>query len=123
MADKTRYSDADLQEFKEVINEKLDVAKVELKSYQDQIKSSDDIDADSRYTGLEDGTGTVEKEHLSNMAARQLKFIQGLESALQRIANKTYGVCRQTGKLIEKKRLLAVPHATLSMEAKLTDNK
>jgi DnaK suppressor protein len=123
MADKTRYSDSDLKEFKELINEKLDVAKIELKSYQDQIKSSDDIDADSRYTGLEDGTGTVEKEHLSNMAARQLKFIQNLENALQRIANKTYGVCRQTGVLIDKKRLMAVPHATLSMDAKLNDNK
>jgi RNA polymerase-binding transcription factor DksA len=80
-------------------------------------------DDDIKFTGMEDGGHTNEKEHLSNMANRQIKFIQNLENALIRIENKTYGICRKTGNLIEKKRLMAVPHATLSMEAKTDGGK
>lgn len=123
MAEKTRYSDKELAEFRELIEKKLASAREELKAYQDQIKATEDNDDDQKYTGLEDGTGTVEKEYLSNMAGRQIKFIQNLENAMIRIENKTYGICRKTGKLIEKQRLLAVPHATLSMEAKMSGDK
>lgn len=123
MAEKTRYSDKELAEFRELIERKLASAREELKAYQDQIKATEDNDDDQKYTGLDDGTGTVEKEYLSNMAGRQIKFIQNLENAMIRIENKTYGICRKTGKLIEKQRLLAVPHATLSMEAKLSGDK
>jgi DnaK suppressor protein len=123
MAEKTRYSDKELVEFRELIERKLASAREELKAYQDQIKATEDNDDDQKYTGLDDGTGTVEKEYLSNMAGRQIKFIQNLENAMIRIENKTYGICRKTGKLIEKQRLLAVPHATLSMEAKLSGDK
>lgn len=123
MAEKTRYSDKELSEFRELIEKKLASAREELKAYQDQIKATEDNDDDQKYTGLEDGTGTVEKEYLNNMAGRQMKFIQNLENAMIRIENKTYGICRKTGKLIEKQRLLAVPHATLSMEAKMSGDK
>lgn len=123
MAEKTRYSDKELSEFRELIEKKLASAREELKAYQDQIKATEDNDDDQKYTGLEDGTGTVEKEYLNNMAGRQIKFIQNLENAMIRIENKTYGICRKTGKLIEKQRLLAVPHATLSMEAKMSGDK
>lgn len=123
MAEKTRYSDQELSEFRELIEKKLASAREELKAYQDQIKATEDNDDDQKYTGLEDGTGTVEKEYLNNMAGRQMKFIQNLENAMIRIENKTYGICRKTGKLIEKQRLLAVPHATLSMEAKMSGDK
>ena len=123
MAEKTRYSDKELAEFRELIEKKLASAREELKAYQDQIKATEDNDDDQKYTGLEDGTGTVEKEYLNNMAGRQIKFIQNLENAMIRIENKTYGICRKTGKLIEKQRLLAVPHATLSMEAKMSGDK
>lgn len=123
MAEKTRYSDKELAEFRELIEKKLASAREELKAYQDQIKATEDNDDDQKYTGLEDGTGTVEKEYLSNMAGRQIKFIQNLENAMIRIENKTYGICRKTGKLIDKQRLLAVPHATLSMEAKMSGDK
>lgn len=123
MAEKTRYTDKELAEFRELIEKKLASAREELKAYQDQIKATEDNDDDQKYTGLEDGTGTVEKEYLSNMAGRQIKFIQNLENAMIRIENKTYGICRKTGKLIDKQRLLAVPHATLSMEAKMSGDK
>ena len=84
------------------------------------VGNSEDNDDEQKYSGLDDGTGTVEKEYLSNMGGRQIKFIQNLENALIRIENKTYGICRKTGLLIDKKRLIAVPHATLSMEAKMS---
>lgn len=120
---RTRYTDADLEEFRAVINKKLLEAREELDFYQDQMKESELNDDDIKFSGMEDGGHTNEKEHLSSMANRQIKFIQGLESAIIRIENKTYGICRKTGNLIDKKRLMAVPHATLSMEAKTDGGK
>jgi len=123
--EKSRYGDAELEEFKQLINEKLAAAHVELDYLQEQInkeKSGQD-DSDGRYKGLEDGTATIEKEYLTQMASRQIQFIQHLEKALVRIENKTYGICRETGKLIGKDRLKAVPHATLSIEAKKAQRK
>lgn len=118
---KTRYSDAELQEFKDLITNKMKKAKDELKYLQDQISRKSDIgsdDSDMGFKGLEDGTNTAEREYLSQMASRQLNFISHLDKALMRIENKTYGICRETGRLISKERLKAVPHATLSIEAK-----
>ncbi|MFN5847273.1 MAG: TraR/DksA C4-type zinc finger protein [Chitinophagales bacterium] len=115
---RTRFNDADLNEFRAIINKKLAEAREELNFYQDQMKESEMNDDDIKFSGMEDGGHTNDKEHLSAMANRQVKFIQNLEGALVRIENKTYGICRMTGNLIDKKRLLAVPHATLSMEAK-----
>jgi RNA polymerase-binding transcription factor DksA len=120
---RTRFSDAELNEFKTVINKKLAEAREELNFYQDQMKESEMNDDDIKFSGMEDGGHTNDKEHLSAMANRQIKFIQGLDAALIRIANKTYGICRMTGNLIDKKRLMAVPHATLSMEAKVGNKK
>ena len=120
-----RYSDADLAEFKEIILRKLDAAKKELNYLQGLITRKDeggDMD-DARYMTMEDGSVSMEREQLSQMASRQITFIDHLEKALMRIENKTYGICRVTGKLIDKARLRAVPHATLSMEAKQTRNK
>ncbi len=127
MADKekTRYSDAELEEFQVLINDKLAAARKELDYLQEQInkdKSGQD-DSDGRFKGLEDGTATVEKEYLTQMASRQLQFISHLDKALRRIDAKTYGICRETGKLISKERLRAVPHATLSIEAKKAQRK
>lgn len=115
--EQTRYSDEDLLEFKELIEKKLETTRTELAYYQDQIKMFSD-DGDSKMTGQEGGAGTLEKEYLNQMAARQTQFINNLENALIRIKNKTYGICRVTGKLIPKDRLRAVPHATLSMDGK-----
>lgn len=119
--EKTRYSDEELTEFRELILNKLEAARNELKYLQEQISRSSDLgsdDSDARFKGLEDGTSTSEKEYLSQMASRQIQYIGHLEKALIRIENKTYGICRETGKLISKERLRAVPHATLSIEAK-----
>jgi RNA polymerase-binding transcription factor DksA len=116
---RTRFSDAELNEFRTIINRKLAEAREELNFYQDQMKESEMNDDDIKFSGMEDGGHTNDKEHLSAMANRQVKFIQNLEGALIRIENKTYGICRMTGNLIDKKRLAAVPHATLSMEAKI----
>ena len=113
----------ELNEFKAIINKKLGGAREELNFYQDQMKESEMNDDDIKFSGMEDGGHTNDKEHLSTMANRQTKFIQNLENALIRIENKTYGICRMTGKLIDKKRLKAVPHATLSMEAKTKGKK
>ncbi|MDX2003266.1 MAG: TraR/DksA C4-type zinc finger protein [Chitinophagales bacterium] len=123
--EKTRYSDAELQEFKELILEKLDTAKKELKYLQEQINRSSDMgdDSDAKFSGLEDGSATVEREYLNQMASRQITYIGHLDKALMRIENKTYGICRETGKLISKERLKAVPHATLSIEAKNAQKK
>lgn len=120
-----RYSDADLNEFKEIINKKLDAAKKELAYLQGLITRRDeggDMD-EARYMTMEDGSVSMEREQLSQMASRQITFIDHLEKALMRIENKTYGVCRVTGRLIDKARLRAVPHATLSIEAKQMMNK
>ncbi|MBS1621715.1 MAG: TraR/DksA family transcriptional regulator [Bacteroidetes bacterium] len=115
-----RYSDADLTEFREIILKKLDAAKKELAYLQGLITRKDeggDMD-EARYMTMEDGSVSMEREQLSQMASRQITFIDHLEKALMRIENKTYGICRVTGKLIDKARLRAVPHATLSIEAK-----
>ena len=116
-----RYSDADLSEFKDIINKKLGDAKRELAYLQGLITRKDHLggEADSRYMTMEDGTVSMEREQLSQMASRQISYIDHLEKALIRIENKTYGICRVTGKLIDKARLKAVPHATLSLEAKM----
>ena len=115
-----RYSDADLTEFREIIQKKLDAAKKELAYLQGLITRKDeggDMD-EARYMTMEDGSVSMEREQLSQMASRQITFIDHLEKAMMRIENKTYGICRVTGKLIDKARLRAVPHATLSIEAK-----
>src|SRR6185436_2470827 len=115
-----RYSDTDLAEFREIINKKLDAAKKELAYLQGLITRRDeggDMD-EARYMTMEDGSVSMEREQLSQMASRQITFIDHLEKAMMRIENKTYGICRVTGKLIDKARLRAVPHATLSIEAK-----
>lgn len=120
--EKTRYSDVELQEFKEIILEKLRVAKEELSALTKTLNSSNGNGTDDTagtFKTLEDGSATLEKEQTNQLAARQKKFIDNLEAALVRIENKTYGICRETGKLIQKERLRAVPHTTLSMEAKL----
>jgi len=117
-----RYSDADLAEFKELIMRKLESAKKELAYLQGLITRKDETGGDmddSRYMTMEDGSISMEREQLSQMASRQITFIDHLEKALMRIENKTYGICRVTGKLIDKARLRAVPHATLSIEAKM----
>ena len=119
---KTRYSDSELQEFKEIILSKLSVAREEFLSLTSSLSSPNKNgteDTSGAYKTLEDGSATMEKEQINQLAARQKKFIDNLEAALGRIENKTYGICRETGKLIQKERLRAVPHATLSMEAKL----
>ena len=121
-AEKTRYSDSELQEFKELILEKLRRSREELLSLTSSLSnpnSNGTEDTSGAYKTLEDGSATLEKEQINQLAARQRKFIDNLEAALVRIENKTYGICRETGKLIQKERLRAVPHATLSMEAKL----
>jgi DnaK suppressor protein len=124
--EKTRYSDAELQEFKEIILKKLEIARKELHGLQESLSNPNENGTDdtmNAYKTLEDGSSTLEKENLSQLAARQKKFIENLEAAMVRIENKTYGVCRVTGKLIPKERLKAVPHTTLSMEAKLNQYK
>jgi len=118
---KTRYSDKELQEFKELILKKLESARKEFQYLQEQISRTGDsnaADAASKNVIFEDAADTQEREQINQMAARQRKFIDNLEKALVRIENKTYGICRETGELISKKRLKAVPHATLSIEAK-----
>ncbi len=116
-AKKTRYSDEELEEFKAIIEKKLIKARNQLDFYMKQLSDMAD-NPDSKVKGLDDGIGTAENEQLTTLAARQKKHIQHLENALIRIQNKVYGVCRVTGKLISKDRLRAVPHATLSIEAK-----
>ena len=121
-----RYSDSELTEFRELINRKLDIAKKELAYLQGLITRKDEMGGDNddaRYMTMEDGSMSMEREQLSQMASRQITFIDHLEKALMRIENKTYGICRVTGKLIDKARLRAVPHATLSIEAKQMMNK
>lgn len=121
MTEKTRYSDEELEEFKAIIDEKLRLAKRDYEEMMDTLmnKNGNDVDDTSpTYKVLEEGSATQSKEELIQLAGRQQKFIQGLEAALVRIKNKTYGIDRITGKLIPKERLKAVPHATLSVESK-----
>jgi DnaK suppressor protein len=114
-----RYNDADLNLFKERILEKLAIAREELAELISSLGSSSLNDGDGNFKTLEDGAATLEKESINQLAARQQKFIMQLEDALVRIENKTYGICKVTGQLIPKERLMAVPHTTMSMEAKL----
>lgn len=119
--EKTRYSDAELAEFKALILGKLETAKADydlLKSTITQSDGNDTQDTSPTFKVLEEGAAVLSKEEAGRLAQRQQKFIQHLEVALIRIQNKTYGICRETGKLISKERLKAVPHATLSIEAK-----
>lgn len=121
MAEKTRYSDAELEEFRSIIMEKLDKAKRDYDLLREGISNSegnDVSDTSPTFKVMEEGASTLSKEEVGRLAQRQMKFIQNLQAALIRIENKTYGVCRETGKLISKERLRAVPHATLSIEAK-----
>jgi RNA polymerase-binding transcription factor DksA len=117
-----KYGDTELAEFRDLINRKLEAAKKELAYLQGLITRKDEMGGDNddaRYMTMEDGSMSMEKEQLSQMASRQITYIDHLEKAIMRIENKTYGICRVSGKLIDKARLLAVPHATLSLEAKL----
>lgn len=117
-----RYSDSELVEFRELIQRKLEAAKKELFYLHGLITRKDALggdEGDNRYMTMEDGSLSMEREQLSQMASRQITFIDHLEKAIMRIENKTYGICRVTGKLIDKARLRAVPHATLSIEAKM----
>lgn len=121
-AEKTRYTEKELQEFESIINEKLENARAELKSLKETLNRSNDSGTDNTAGTLkllEDGADTLEKESLTQLAARQQKFINQLEDALVRIKNGTYGICVDTGKLISKDRLRAVPHTKHSIEAKL----
>ncbi len=122
MSEKTKYSDAELEEFRAIIMEKLDSARRDYDLLKATIMNSDgnDVtDTSPTFKVLEEGAATLSKEEAGRLAQRQMKFIQSLQAALVRIENKTYGVCRETGKLIPKERLRAVPHATLSIEAKM----
>ncbi len=122
MSEKLRYSDEELQEFKEIILEKLEKATREFEYYRSVVMNSDGngvADTSPTFKVLEEGAGTRDKEEAARLAERQRKFIQHLQAALVRIENKTYGICRATGKLIPKERLRAVPHATLSIDVKL----
>ena len=126
MAEKTRYTDEELEEFRQIINEKLRLARLD---YEDMMKqltnanSNDVVDTSPTYKALEEGSTGQTKEELVQMAQRQQKFIIALEAALMRIDNKTYGIDRLTGELIPKERLRIVPHATLSVASKNTRKK
>lgn len=126
MTEKTRYTDEELEEFRSIINEKLELARRDYDQMMRVLMNQDGNDVDDTsptYKVLEEGSATQSKEEIITMAARQQKFIQGLKAALVRIENKTYGIDRMTGKLIPKERLRAVPHATLSVESKMMSKK
>ncbi|MDR1743729.1 MAG: TraR/DksA C4-type zinc finger protein [Dysgonamonadaceae bacterium] len=126
MNEKTRYSEAELEEFRAIINEKLEAAKNEYENLRAAVMNADGndtVDTSPTFKIMEEGASTLSKEEAGRLAQRQMKFIQNLQSALVRIENKTYGICRETGKLIPKERLRAVPHATLSIEAKESKKK
>ena len=126
MAEKTRYSDEELEEFRAIILEKLELAQRDYDNLKGSLSNRDsntDNDTASTYKILEEGANTLSKEETMRLAQRQMKFIQSLQAALVRIENKTYGICRETGKLIPAGRLRAVPHATLSIEAKEAQKK
>lgn len=119
--EKTRYSDDELKEFKDIIENKLTEARKDLELLKGSLSHSDDHGTDDTgrtFNMMEDGSETLSREEVAQLASRQEKFIRNLENALVRIENKTYGICRVTGKLIKKERLKLVPHATLSIEAK-----
>ena len=121
MAEKTRYSDAELEEFRSIIMEKLDKAKRDYDLLREGISNSegnDVSDTSPTFKVMEEGASTLSKEEVGRLAQRQMKFIQNLQAALIRIENKTYGICRETGKLISQARLRAVPHATLRIAPK-----
>ena len=121
MANQTRYNDEEREEFRVIINEKLRLARRDYEAMMRTLMNADGNDVDDTsptYKVLEEGSATQSKEELIQLANRQQKFITGLEAALVRIANKTYGIDRITGELIPKQRLMAVPHATLSVESK-----
>ncbi|MDR1699201.1 MAG: TraR/DksA C4-type zinc finger protein [Prevotellaceae bacterium] len=122
MSEKTRYSDAELEEFRAIILEKLEQAQhdyEELRASLTNTDGNDVTDTSPTFKVLEEGAATLSKEEAGRLAQRQMKFIQHLQAALVRIENKTYGICRETGQLIPKERLRAVPHATLSIDAKM----
>lgn len=124
--EKTRYSDIELQEFENLINEKLKKAQNELDYIKQSITKGGDSGTDSTFGNvktLEDGADTAEKEKMNQLAVRQKKFITNLENALIRIKNGTYGICSVTNKLIDKERLKTVPHTTMSIEAKNNQRK
>jgi DnaK suppressor protein len=119
--DKTRYSDAELEQFKELINKKLEEAQVDYNLLKGSLSHNDDHGTDDTgrtFNMMEDGSETLSREEVAQLAARQEKFIQSLRAALVRIQNKTYGICRVSGQLIPKERLRLVPHATMSIDAK-----
>lgn len=116
-AHKSRYNDDELKEFEAIIDKKLNRAQEQLQYITEQLSDTSSTN-ENKVRGLDDGTGTAENEQLSVMASRLQKHIQHLENAKIRIKNKVYGICRQTGELISKERLRAVPHATLSIKAK-----
>jgi len=124
-SEKTRYSDEELAEFKAIILERLEKARKDLELLQENVTGGENNTDDTAPTFkiLEEGSAVLSKEENSALAVRQAKYIQNLENALIRIENKSYGICRVTGKLIPKERLRAVPHATLSVEAKMNQNK
>ncbi|ASS47277.1 MAG: molecular chaperone DnaK [Candidatus Fluviicola riflensis] len=124
--EKTRYSDSELDEFRVLINDKLKEAYEDYDLLKGSLSHSDNHGTDDTgrtFNMMEDGSETLSREEVAQLAARQEKFIDSLKSALNRIENKTYGICRVTGKLIQKERLRLVPHATLSIEAKNMQNK
>ncbi|MBP5368294.1 MAG: TraR/DksA family transcriptional regulator [Bacteroidales bacterium] len=124
--EKVRYSDEELAEFKALIMDKLEQARKLYKSYHEiitQQDGNDTVDTSPTFKSYEEGSSLLSKEQAGSMAERQLKFIKALENALIRIENKTYGIDRNTGKLIPKERLMAVPHATLSVESKKDEKK
>lgn len=121
-----RYSDVDLKEFKELILSKISEAKKDLEMLRDSLSYQDDNgtnDTSPSFKMMEDGSETLSREETAQLAVRQEKFINNLESALVRVENKTYGICRATGNLIRKERLRLVPHATLSISAKERENR
>lgn len=115
--EKTRFTDVELDEFKILIEKKLERAIEELGFYKNELRHAAEND-DQKVKGLDDGSSTIEAEFTSSIVSRQEKYIKHLQNALIRIENKVYGICRESGKLISKERLRAVPHATLSIEAK-----
>lgn len=119
MSDKSKYSQQELKEFEDLILQKLKLAKEELKTLMGSINHSTDETTDGSVKTLEDGAETAEREQMNQLAARQQKFINNLENALVRIKNGTYGICIDTGKLIQKERLMSVPHTMHSIAAKL----
>lgn len=120
-AEKTQYSEAELKEFEQLIHQKLEEARIDYNLLKNSLSLSDNHGTDDTgrtFNMMEDGSDTLSREEVAQLAARQEKFIQNLQAALVRIQNKTYGVCRVSGKLIPKERLRLVPHATMSIDSK-----